>query len=595
MSKVAARSRGLLLILATGLLVALSAWTGGRLARSDAEAELRQRADAALALNLALLDSDLQRHRATPVILATEEPLRTLLQSPDEAARAVVNARLEALADQTGAAAIYVVDRSGTALAASNYRGSASFVGADYAFRPYFREAMDQGQAEFFGQGTVSREPGLYISRRIDGPDGPLGVVVAKVQFQAVEAAWRRQEGEVVVADRHGVILLASDSSRRFSTLQPLSDALRRRLAGTRQFGEAPLTWTGASPVSPDRLKIEDARLLVSQTEVGSTGWRLQVWTPTHAVDARAAAGRWLGLLGSILVVLVAAALRAVMLRSRRRAEAENDARRVLEQEVGQRTHALTEANNRLSREVIDRREAETRLRRLQADLVQANRLAQMGQTMAGVAHEINQPVAAIRANADNALTLLDRRQEGEARANLVRIQSLTERIGGVIESLRGLARKSPQTSSPVLVSEAIEGAVLLLASRDRGGQVAVTGEVRATRVLADRVRLEQVLINLLQNAFEAVEGRPEGRVTLSVEPDGDQVHLAVADNGPGVPSGLRAALFTPFTTGKPNGLGLGLVISRDIMESFGGALNLDARHDGPGARFVATLRRAAP
>jgi two-component system C4-dicarboxylate transport sensor histidine kinase DctB len=588
------RPQRLGLMLVAGIFVALSVWAGGRLARADAEAELRQQAGATLALDLALLDSELQRHRATPVILATEEPLRTLLQRPNDAARAVVNARLEALALQTGAAAIYVVDRNGTALAASNYRGPASFVGADYAFRPYFRDAMRQGQAEFFGQGTVSREPGLYISRRIDGPRGPLGVVVAKVQFQAVESAWARQGGEVVAADRHGVILLASNPARRFSTLTPLPTLLRQRLMQSRQFGEAPLTWTGASLSPPDRLRIGEARLRVSQAEVGTTGWRLQVWTPMDAVDARAAVGRWLGLLGSVLVLLIAAALRAALLRSQRRVEAESDARRVLEEKVGQRTQALTEANDRLSREVTERREAEKRLRRLQADLVQANRLAQMGQTMAGVAHEINQPVAAIRANADNALTLLDRREEAEARANLVRIQSLTGRIGGVIEGLRGLARKSSRSLGPVQVSDAIEGAVLLLASRDRAGALSVTGEVDA-RVMADRLRLEQVLINLLQNAFEAVEGRSDPAVALSVEPDGDHVRLVVADNGPGVPDALRAALFTPFTTGKPDGLGLGLVISRDIMESFGGDLALDDDHRGPGARFLVTLQRAAP
>lgn len=595
MLRTMAGARRLVLIAAAIAFVTLVVWLGGRIAGADAEAELRQRAGAALALDLALLDSELQRHRATPVILATEEPLRTLLQRPDDDARAVVNARLEALAGQTGAAAIYVTDGRGTALAASNYRGPASFVGADYAFRPYFRDAMRQGAAEFFGQGTVSREPGLYISRRIDGPDGPLGVVVAKVQFQAVESAWGRQDGEVVVADSHGVILLASKPERRFSTLSPLPEPLRRQLIETRQFGESPLRWTGASVSPPDQVEIDGARLLVSQAAIGAAGWRLQVWTPMRPVEARETLGRWLGLLGSMLLLLAGAALRAMMLRSRRRSKAEGDARRMLEDEVGQRTQALTEANARLSLEVTERREAETRLRRLQADLVQANRLAQMGQTMAGVAHEINQPVAAIRANADNALILLDRREEAEARANLARIQSLTGRIGGIIESLRGLARKSPASARPVLVSEAIEGAVLLLASRDRVGRLTVTGEVAGVRVLADRVRLEQVLINLLQNAFEAVDGAPDAAVTLSVEADGERVRLAVSDNGPGVPQAMRGALFTPFATGKPNGLGLGLVISRDIMESVGGDLSLDDGGGGTGARFVATLRRAAP
>lgn len=594
MSPPARTLRMALWIAGLALAVAAVTWGAGRIAAADATRELKQAGAATLALDLALLDSELQRHRATPVILATEGPLETLLRDPSGPARAVVNARLEALAAQTGAADLYVLDAEGLTVAASNYRSDASFVGTRYAFRPYFRDAMAEGRAEYFGLGVVSGAPGLYISRRIDGPAGPLGVVVTKVHFTAVEAAWRRQGGDVVVADPNGVILLSNDPARRFTTLDPLPDPQRAALRATRQFGDSPLDWSGARPVAPDRLALESDYRLVSRAPVGAGGWRLEVWTPTQAVAARAAMARWLAALGTTLALLAGAGLWRAARQSRRRAEAEAEARRRLEDSVSERTRALTDANARLSREVAERREAEARLRTLQADLVQANRLAQLGQTMAGVAHEINQPVAAIRTNADNALVLLDRRDEAEARANLTRIQSLTGRIGAVIEGLRGLARKAPAATEPVRLSDAIEGAVLLLDSRNGGAGVRVYGEAGDLWVMAERVRLEQVLVNLLQNAFEAVAGQAGGAVALGVEADGRHVRLAVSDNGPGVSPAARASLFTPFATGKPNGLGLGLVISRDIVAGFGGTLALDPAHGPPGARFVVRLKRAA-
>lgn len=570
----------------------------GRIAQSLALSEIRDRGRSTLALDMALLVSELDRHRVTPVVLATDDTVKSslLVASPDSLAR--ISARLELLADQTGAAAIYVLNLEGVAVAANNYRTPLSFVGTDYAFRPYYQKALSAGETEYYALGTVSGRPGLYLSRRIDGVAGPLGVVVVKIDLDQVETAWGQQPGMALAADPNGVILLASQSADRFRTTGPLSNAQRQALTSSRQFGDAPLDAVGFvfNQEHPDIVKRGSDSFVVSRQTLTNGDWMLWRLTPTAAAMRSALPVKWIvGLSGLLLVVIGAwiwRARRHAVDRTRDQAEA----RRNLEDRVIERTGALTHANERLQAEIDDRERAEARLRTLQADLVQANRLAQLGQTVAGVAHEINQPVSAIRANADNALTLLSRGDMPEARANLGRIQGLTERIGTIVQDLRTLARKPRPSTTRVLVDEAIDGSMLLVASRIRRDGVTVQrhGDTVGIAVVAERIRLEQVLVNLLQNAFEAVDGMTEAQVLVSVRTLSDTVVIAVQDNGPGLTTNARDTLFTPFATEKPTGLGLGLVISRDIVESFDGTLSLDDGYDD-GARFLVTLKRARP
>ena len=174
--------------LVAAFAVALAA---GEVARRDAQAEAARQAEAAAALHAAVLRSELEKHRSLPLVLAGDPDVARLLGSGGVPADRV-NRKLEGLAAQTRAAAIYAIDARGLTRAASNWALPTSFVGADYAFRPYFINAMQRGEAEFFALGTVSGRPGLYLARRVDAGDGrPLGVVVVKVEFDALEAEWR--------------------------------------------------------------------------------------------------------------------------------------------------------------------------------------------------------------------------------------------------------------------------------------------------------------------------------------------------------------------------------------------------------------------
>ena len=216
-----------------------------------------------------------------------------------------------------------------------------------------------------------------------------------------------------------------------------------------------------------------------------------------------------------------------------------------------------------------------------------------LGQVAAGVAHEINQPLATIRAYADNAKVFLGRGKPASASENLDHIANLTDRIAAITEDLKALARKGRTAEEPVVIREVIDGALMLLRSRFTGrlDRLVVAPFPMDLDVLGNRLRLEQVLINLFQNALEAVEPRPDGRVDVRVAVDGDEVVVTVADNGPGLSEAILAQLFEPFNTSKEKGLGLGLVIAKDIVSDYGGRLEVET--GASGVTFSVHLRKA--
>ena len=491
---------------------------------------------------------------------------------------------------------IYLVDSDGVAVAASNAGTPDSFVGSDYGFRTYFRQAMAETTAQQYALGTVSGRPGLYLSRRVDSVLGPLGVVVVKVEFDALEARWRESGLSVMVTDEAGVVLATTDPAWRFGTTRPLADAAAARAA--LQLRDAPL--------APVPLAFDDAGLawvdgrpyVAAAAPVGPSapGWRLAAFLPAEPALSAAARGAQLTtLLAGLLLALAGYAV----LRRRRWAAARQAALAAmnaeLERRVLSRTEELNRSNAALAAEIAEREAAETRARRLRDELAQANRLSILGQVSAGVAHEINQPLAAIRAYAETGGRLLDAGDAAEARGNLREIVGVTERIGAITQALRGFARRGTGDIRPIDVESALDGALALLAGRIRDAGVTIVREPRApgVEVTAGRIRLEQILVNLLQNALDAVRDADDPTITVGVVPAPDAVTVTVADNGPGVAPELRDQLFMPFTTSKPTGLGLGLVISGDIAREFGGDLRLEPA-DGTGAAFTLELPRAA-
>lgn len=547
-----------LVIAAMVAVAALSLVVIHSLSQARADADLVRAAGTTAQLQLSALQSELDKQRSAPVILADDSDVIDALAQPSPARALEISKKLEKLQAETKSAVIYLLNTKGVAISASNYGLATSFVGSDYSFRDYFRDALKDGQAEQFALGTVSRRPGLYLAHRVGG-NGRFGgrvygVVVVKVEFDAMEAAWAHAGQATFVTDGAGDILLTSNPALRFHK----------------------------SP-RPGKTQVETV------LPAPADGWQLHLMTRRRDADRAAAAVTVMAGMAELLVIILIAWLWRRRAISRERAAAEIAYRENLERDVAARTAELRN-------EIHERRQAEKRLNVLQADLVQANKLAQLGQITAGVAHEINQPLATIRVLAENSLAVGAGKADGFGSAlvrdNLGNIVRMSERIGHITGELRAFSRKASFDPEPVLLKETVDSSILLTRSRLRDNKVKLVRDSIDARlsVMGGRIRLEQVLVNLLQNAFEALEDTPDAEVRLSVSQDDGWVWLRVADNGPGLKPEVRAQLFTPFVTTKEKGLGLGLVIAHDILRDFGGELL--AESNDRGAVFTLKLRK---
>ncbi len=576
--------------------LALAFWRVGQIARDHALLALADQTRIDASLDIALLRTVLDKQRALPLVLSKDRELGQALQTPRATAIDQLNRKLEVLAQGTQAAVIYLVNLDGTAIAASNWHEPDSFVGNDYNFRPYFNNAMKNGRAEYFALGNVSRRPGLYISHRVDGPDGPLGVVVVKLSFDQLEKDWNKTGRPTFVVDKQEVVLISTLETWRFMTLKTLTPQRIATIRDSLQFGDAPLQPLplSISPAANEDTFLVDAvmpgarrqtKFLAVRSDVPTTPWDMYSLSPVK--QPVKAAIREAQLMTFIVLALLAT-MAGILLRRRQRIAAriaEAQRRQVeLEQRVAERTHDLSLARDNLEAEIHEHKKTETMLQGVQQDLVHANRLAIMGQVAAGVAHEINQPVATIRAYADNAKTFIDRQRFDSARENLSEISALTERIGTITSDLRALARKGHRPSEPVSLSQVISGALMLLRSRFAGrmDQLEISLPARDLRILGHRVRLEQVLINLFQNALEALSAQDrDGYIKVSTREHDRHVILTIADNGPGIPKQILDNLFKPFNTSKENGLGLGLVIAKEILADYGGQISVESSSQG--------------
>ncbi|NDY90184.1 ATP-binding protein [Ideonella livida] len=625
-------------VLAAVLLAALAA---GLLAwqwrAAQAQARMAAEGAARLAAHAAALTQLFERHQHLPRLLALEPRLLPLLQAPGAdpgpgaaeaaggagAAQGVALVASEYLREAVEVSQIeaaYLMDRHGQVLATSNHRQPGSYLGHHYGFRPYFQQALAGGPGLLYAVGVTTRRPGLFLSWPVRAAPAAevLGVVVVKVDLQAVERTWADGPGRgVALLDDQGVVILSSDPTWRYRSAQPLSRAQRQGLQASRRYGEQPV-----EPLAPALQLASDAagdqtlRLdgpaqlppgqplpsLLQAGPAGPPGWRLLLLT--ELASARQAAALE-ATVAALAVALAGTALglgRVQRRRRRERREADRALRAAheqLEARIAERTQALTQANEALQARVQALHETERILHATRDQAVQAGKLAALGQMAAGISHELNQPLAALATCASNAAKQLERQHHEDLRESLDLMQGLTQRLGRIVAPLKGFARAGTPQRHPVPLAEALGMATLLLGPRlkDSGAQLQVLLDDDALQVLADRTRLEQVLVNLLRNALDALEALPpEAPRPLQVRAwrDDAWVRIAVADGGPGLPPQVLARLFEPFFTTRAGagGLGLGLAVSRAIAQSLGGQLQAGSAtpDQGGGACFTLSL-----
>ncbi len=608
------RLRAFSLLLLCLLLVGLSGFSAYRIGQRVGIADLQATGLHRLDLYAASLEREISKYAFLPGTLNLEQDVLGLLaRDGGSAMTGRVNAYLEKLNERAGTLVIYVMDTRGRVLATSNWRRPDSYLGEDLSFRPYFRDALDNGSGRFFGIGTTRGEPGYYLSSALTGEHGTLGVAVVKVSLEQLEKSWSTVEAPVLVADENGVVILSAVTSWKFTTMRPLDAATRSAFDHTQQYNRRALQPLGIKKIAdydhgvrlvriaddgPETVSVYPVagRFLEQSRTLPGTSWTLTVLSHLEQVDDLAQSRAALAAIAAASLCMFGVVIneRRRRLRDRLAArEALQKAHDELERKVEERTADLSAANQRLQDEVGERIRAERTLRAAQDELVQAGKLAVIGQLSTGIAHELNQPLAALRTLSANAERFLERGDGDTARANLGRIAELVDRMGGITGQLRSFARRSSGQSAPVPLCQAVGNVLALLDSRLRRAGVEV---VRACPpeepvALCDANRLEQVLVNLIGNAIDAMAGQAAPRLELSWECVADTVRLHVRDHGPGLSEEALSRLFEPFFTTKAagEGLGLGLAISAGIVRDFGGNLQ-GANHPDGGAVFTLEL-----
>jgi len=551
------------------VLMALVIWASQvyftRVFSEDHKADAIRRAT----LYAGAIQSSMQRHAVVPLLLSRDPILMLALRSGQYAA---AEERLASFREEIGAGSIFLLDPVGRIVAASDARPREQYDGD----KAYFTRAMGSTSTEF---SMIAGEDGthsFHYARQVVVENQTLGVVVVTVDLGAHEEGWRRSGIRIAVTDSEGEVLLASEpawhSTRLADLLQPESEAsLAREMLRTARsaLGEAPYTYIGSTPY------------LLAEVPVGFRNWRLTFFSTLEEVRARVN-----GVLAMIAMVLaLMAALGFYMLQRRTSAESRRFQRESAE---------LRALNRRLSDEIAARKRLEANLKEAEQSLEQASKLAALGQMSAAVSHELNQPLAAMKTYLAGARLLLQRKRPEEAVTSFQRIDDLINRMGGITRQLKSYAHKGEVELELIDLRASVRAALALMAPQLAKMPVAISTTMPSEPVTirADPIRIEQIIVNLLRNALDAVRGRQDRRVKILLV-HGETILLSVEDSGPGFKDPEK--LFEPFyTTKKPGeGLGLGLAISAGFAAELGGRLVARNSADG-GAIFELVLPRHA-
>ncbi len=548
--------------------------------RQSAEQRLQQETVALSQQLVGQLTAELEKHRYLPELLAQNPAARALLESPSPAPVAVMafNQTLETANRIASTADIYLMRADGLTLAASNWNTRASFIGGNFAFRQYFQQAMRGQVGRYYALGTTSKKRGYYFAHAVNDSAGkPIGVMVVKVDINTQEAQWKQENADFMVTDRAGVVFMSSNSDWRLRALQPLSAATQDALYQNQRYDKLPIEplaghWRINPTLELQRLNTGQQHYLVHKRAMDFIDWDVYILTDwgsvTRTVLITVSVTAFMLLLSLLLLYVL-------WKNQRQRRDYEQKAREELEAKVAERTREL---------------------QRTQEELVQAAKMAALGQLSAGINHELNNPLAAIRAYADNATQFLDIGKLEIARNNLLEIVALTERMATITRQLKTFSRKSAGQIETCDLHWALDSALNIV--QPKLAQIRIVLEQQRAEhtryVQADLVWLEQILVNLLSNAADAVQEQAEQRVWITLQATAGQVNVSVRDNGAGISSDAMPHVFEAFFTTKTigKGLGLGLSISYRLARDMNGQLSVANAARG-GAIFTLTLQQA--
>jgi two-component system, NtrC family, C4-dicarboxylate transport sensor histidine kinase DctB len=581
------------ILLGIFLCFSIYEWTHSRTIKESNSKALRQVSAYGLALQ-----NELGKFETLPFVMSLHEDVARALASPQDVQKITyLNNYLENVQKHALISAAFVTDASGITIAASNSTDSKSFLGENYAFRPYLRKALQGEIGRLFAVGATTGEPGYFLAHPVytqktetrANQESPIGAVVIKIRLEEFERYWATSDGPLVLIDKNGVSFLGNVQNLKYRTSITLSPSAVAEIRNSRQYNGYQLR-----PLALEGYPNFNIKIYVEQP-VGKLGWSLRLFTSSVAADDAAfrssvAAGLIFSFAGLIVYSMYQRRRHTEVQVAARKALSE--AARELEKHIADRTIDLVAANTELRDRYMQLKQTQRLYRQTQNQLIQAGKLGTLGQMAAGMTHELNQPLTAIQAFSDNAVIFLDLLDYASVRSNLVHISDACTRMAHLIRQLKTFARKSNDQLGPVNLEQAIHNSALLVGNDYSQRHTTLEISIQQdAQVMGDSVRVEQVLINLLRNALDAVNGCPVKHVKLELNVEDKHAQIRIVDTGPGLNPLVRQHLFEPFFTTKPTGegLGLGLVISWSIVQAMSGHLSADNSTDS-GAVFILKL-----
>ncbi|WP_090197260.1 sensor histidine kinase [Yoonia tamlensis] len=561
-------------IMITAFLVAVTGFAGAVwwYGYGAALGPLEQRARADLALASDSLTGELRRFRELAVLTADHPQVRAVVAGD---ARAMdVQDVIQEIADKTGALDILLISASGSGLMATQ---GAPFGG--HRGTAHFERAMDGAVGFSFAYSPAYARRTFTFAAPVFSDAGPVvGVLLIYADADAVESVWRGARPALFFSDDQGVVFLSNRSELVFRARGAMPEQ-RGRYPDVSPFVDYRAQAIGEIEV----WQVDGGRYLPKHAlhvaldlpVIGMTGEVLVDVAPARQLAALQAA--------VVATVCLAFGLLLFFATLRRRTLAALNVR--LERRVRVRTAELRAVNADLRNEIAERTAAEARLQKAQDDLVQAGKLAALGQMSAGISHELNQPLTAIRSFAENAQGFLARGKTDVAAQNLGRISELARRMGRIISNLRAFARQEVEPPKDVDIVAVVDAVLEIVGPRASQDGISLIWDRPASPLMVrgGEVRLQQVILNLVSNGMDAMEDSTLKRITIAVTPQGARTSVSVHDTGPGItePEKIFDPFYTTKAVGAAEGMGLGLSISYGLVQSFGGMIR--GRNDPQG------------
>ncbi|MFT5224956.1 MAG: two-component system C4-dicarboxylate transport sensor histidine kinase DctB [Polaribacter sp.] len=570
--------------------------------------ELSQESHNNLVLFGSSLDGTLGAYEHLPKLISDRPLLTDVLSIPDSTLVALTNRLLEKVATTSQATDVYLMDIRGLTIAASNWNLPRSYIGKNFGFRPYFKDAIKQGGGRYFALGTTSLRRGYYFSHPIKLENRLMGVIVVKINLADIEKAWSDRGNHFLITDEDGIIFLSTNPNWTYQSIGSIPQGRLDEIKQSRRYAGKRILPLNIAPLHTQPLSVQvikdfktshaildiyetdkkaSRQYLHHQQSMPGAKWTIHILTATHRVYDTVILRTSLSSF-TLLILVLLVSLYAV---NRQRRLALQGSTELLEQRVLSRTRDL-------EIEIEERSKAEQNLRDTQAELIQTAKMAGLGQMSAGISHELNQPLTAIRGFSENAQRMLDRNLLEPAQSNLAEIDLLTQKMAAIIGQLRGFSRKSSGERILVSIPESIDQALGMFHRDIESTALEVSVNVDPDlSVVTDPLLLNQVLVNIISNGIQAMALVDKPRVTIvaTLQQGGmvkDGISIRICDIGSGISDSVIENIFDPFFTTKDVGLGLGLSISYRIMESLGGNITV-SNEDRIGSCFELYLTNA--